>query len=375
MDMSITGLPEPAERARRRQRLCGPPLRDISIDEAGEWARQDGHVVWIGLHEPAGTAATRAGAARPASAGDRGCRQGASTSQARALRRRAVHRGAHRAADRGGEITFGETHIFVGKGYVVSVRHGASTSYAAVRERCGGVPDACSRAARTTSSIRSSTSSSTTTCRSSRRSRPRSTRSRTACCSKTLTRAEVERLYKLRRELLRLRKAVGAAGRGLPAPEHADACRIDPQMQRSSATSPTMSARAGGDRSLREVLAFAFEASLMAGQAQQNAITRKLAAWAAILAVPTAVAGIYGMNFEHMPELQMDLRLLCRRRRDPVGLHHALRAVSPLRLALIAGRSSTPFLWKTRCKHMEFLCGSRRKANVPAARLSGRDDR
>jgi magnesium transporter len=29
-----------------------------------------------------------------------------------------------------------------------------------------------------------------------------------------------------------------------------------------------------------------------------------MAAWAAMLAVPTAVAGIYGMNFEHMPELQ-----------------------------------------------------------------------
>ena len=56
--------------------------------------------------------------------------------------------------------------------------------------------------------------------------------------------------------------------------------------------------------SLREVLAFAFEASLMTGQAQQTAITRKLAAWAAILAVPTAIAGIYGMNFEHMPELK-----------------------------------------------------------------------
>jgi magnesium transporter len=40
------------------------------------------------------------------------------------------------------------------------------------------------------------------------------------------------------------------------------------------------------------------------GQAQQNDITRRLAAWAAILAVPTAVAGIYGMNFENMPELK-----------------------------------------------------------------------
>ena len=55
---------------------------------------------------------------------------------------------------------------------------------------------------------------------------------------------------------------------------------------------------------LREVLAFAFEASLMVGQSQQTAITRRLAAWAAILAVPTAIAGIYGMNFEHMPELK-----------------------------------------------------------------------
>jgi Mg2+ and Co2+ transporter CorA len=53
---------------------------------------------------------------------------------------------------------------------------------------------------------------------------------------------------------------------------------------------------------LREVLAFAFEASLTAGQAQQTVIARRLAAWAAILAVPTAIAGIYGMNFEHMPE-------------------------------------------------------------------------
>ena len=55
---------------------------------------------------------------------------------------------------------------------------------------------------------------------------------------------------------------------------------------------------------LREVLAFAFEASLMTGQAEQTEITRRLAAWAAILAVPTAIAGIYGMNFEHMPELK-----------------------------------------------------------------------
>ena len=55
---------------------------------------------------------------------------------------------------------------------------------------------------------------------------------------------------------------------------------------------------------LREVLAFAFETSLLMGQSRASAIARKLASWAAILEVPTAVAGIYGMSFENMPELE-----------------------------------------------------------------------
>ena len=53
------------------------------------------------------------------------------------------------------------------------------------------------------------------------------------------------------------------------------------------------------------MLAFAFEASLLVGQGQENAITKRLASWAAILAVPTAVAGVYGMNFKNMPELEL----------------------------------------------------------------------
>ena len=48
----------------------------------------------------------------------------------------------------------------------------------------------------------------------------------------------------------------------------------------------------------------ALEANLSLASMQQNEVTKKLAAWAAILAVPTAIAGIYGMNFEHMPELR-----------------------------------------------------------------------
>ena len=55
--------------------------------------------------------------------------------------------------------------------------------------------------------------------------------------------------------------------------------------------------------SLRDVLTSVFEVSNLLEQQRQGVITRQLAAWAAILAVPTAIAGIYGMNFTHMPEL------------------------------------------------------------------------
>jgi magnesium transporter len=39
----------------------------------------------------------------------------------------------------GKEIKYGETHLIVGKGFVVSIRHGASASYAEVRQRCSAI--------------------------------------------------------------------------------------------------------------------------------------------------------------------------------------------------------------------------------------------
>jgi magnesium transporter len=56
-------------------------------------------------------------------------------------------------------------------------------------------------------------------------------------------------------------------------------------------------------RGLNETMAGIIEIAGLLEQSRQGAITRQLAAWAAILAVPTAIAGIYGMNFRFMPEL------------------------------------------------------------------------
>jgi magnesium transporter len=54
----------------------------------------------------------------------------------------------------------------------------------------------------------------------------------------------------------------------------------------------------------RELLGSALHANLTQVSVRQNEDMRKISAWVAILAVPTMVAGIYGMNFEHMPELE-----------------------------------------------------------------------
>ena len=52
-----------------------------------------------------------------------------------------------------------------------------------------------------------------------------------------------------------------------------------------------------------ELLSSVLEANLTRVSVRQNEDMRKISAWVAIAAVPTMIAGIYGMNFEHMPEL------------------------------------------------------------------------
>jgi magnesium transporter len=57
---------------------------------------------------------------------------------------------------------------------------------------------------------------------------------------------------------------------------------------------------------IREMLATAIQVNLGMISLSESEVTKKLAAWAAMIAVPTMVAGIYGMNFEHMPELKWE---------------------------------------------------------------------
>jgi Mg2+ and Co2+ transporter CorA len=118
----------------------GKRIADIPINEAGKWSTEPGHVVWIGLYEPDLDLLHRLQkqfGLHPLAIEDAG----------RAHQRPKVEQYgeslfivARTAQIVDQQIAYGETHLFVGHGFVISVRHGASTSYSAVRERSESCP-------------------------------------------------------------------------------------------------------------------------------------------------------------------------------------------------------------------------------------------
>jgi magnesium transporter len=119
-----------------------------------------------------------------------------------------------------------------------------------------------------------------------------------------LSRAEITHIFNMRRELMRFRRILGPMEEVASRLEHHDQPCIDPEVRPYFRDVRDHIRRVASTADgLRDVLASVFEVSTLLEQQRQSEITRQLAAWAAILAVPTAIAGIYGMNFEFMPEL------------------------------------------------------------------------
>ena len=67
---------------------------------------------------------------------------------------------------------------------------------------------------------------------------------------------------------------------------------------------------------IRDMLTTAIQVNLGMISLTESEVTKKLAAWAAIIAVPTMIAGIYGMNFEAHARARLAVRLSVRARRD-----------------------------------------------------------
>jgi magnesium transporter len=114
-----------------------------------------------------------------------------------------------------------------------------------------------------------------------------------------------QRIYELQREVLQFSRAVAPLDDVLAQLRVLDHPVLNDELRRYFADIDDDVRRVIDHVATdRELLRSALEANLTQVGIRQNADMRKMSAWVAILAVPTMVAGIYGMNFDNMPELR-----------------------------------------------------------------------
>ncbi|WP_423141983.1 magnesium/cobalt transporter CorA [Parablastomonas sp. CN1-191] len=222
------------------------------------------------------------------------------------------------AIEEGENIAYGQVAIFLGKDFVVTVRFGTARHFRDLRERLECDPERLSEGADYVAHavldhvvdgfapIPENLEEAVQ-------------RMEERAIDVFPEQSTIRRIFRLRRQLRRFDRLVGPMAEVCERLATTDLPFIDPAARiwfrdvldhvRRALT------RTAG---LKETLASIVETASLLEAHRQGEMTRSLAAWAAILAVPTAIAGIYGMNFDYMPEL-----------------HH--KWGYPLTLAVIAG--------------------------------------
>jgi magnesium transporter len=205
------------------------------------------------------------------------------------------------------KITCAETHVFSGRGYVVTVRHGSTTAYKEVRTRCEKSPKMLEKGEDfVLYSIMDFVVDNYFPVLHELEGEVDAIEA--AVFARSSGRFDIQRVYELRHDLLLMRRAIQPLQEVCSRIIRFDVPMIDADMHPYFRDVQDHIIRVVESiDNLRDLLNAALEANLLLASIQQNDVTKKLAGWAAILAVPTAIAGIYGMNFEHMPELRQPL--------------------------------------------------------------------
>ncbi len=207
------------------------------------------------------------------------------------------------AIEEGENIAYGQTAIFLGLDFIVSVRFGSTRAHNALRsrlesdaERLAEGPDFVAHAIldfivdgyqpimdKLETSVQAMEE---------------------GAINAFPEQATIRRIFRLRRQLRRFERVVGPMEEVCERLAMTDLPNIDPSahvwfrdvLDHVRRTMARM-------RGLKETLASIVETASLLEAHRAGEMTRQLASWAAILAVPTAIAGIYGMNFKFMPEL------------------------------------------------------------------------
>lgn len=199
-------------------------------------------------------------------------------------------------------VHFGEIHLFAGPGYVITVRHGPGSELASARQRLEARPDL----------VRLGASSAVW-----------------AVLDKVVDDyipvadaiedhieetekdvfdddipAPTARIYNLKREVIEFHRAVWPLLNPLEAMEQGGFERV-PEELRSYFRDVADHAKRVDEQvsAQRELLTSVLQANLALVSVNQSIVVKRISAWAALVAVPTFIASVYGMNFDYMPEL------------------------------------------------------------------------
>jgi magnesium transporter len=202
------------------------------------------------------------------------------------------------------KIRCGETHIFAGRRYVVTVRHGSTTAYKEVRKRCEGAPKMLAMGEGfVVHSIMDFVVDNYFPILQELESEVDALED--TIFSRTSDQPNIERIYEIRHELLLLRRAVQPLQEMCNRMMRFDVPLIDQAMHPYFRDIQDHVIRLVENiDNLRDLLAGGLEAHLLLSSVEQNKIIKIFSVAAVVLMPPTLVASIYGMNFKSMPELE-----------------------------------------------------------------------
>ena len=285
----------------------GCRVANVEIKEIGEVLKQPNQFVWIGLHEPDEEMLRQVQR-------EFGLHELAIEDAHRAHQRPKLETYGDtlfitlRTAQINAEehIDMGETHFFFGVNFIVTVRHGSSLAYTDVRARCESTPHLLRKGPgfalyavmdaivdqyfpvidnliQKLEALEEN------------------------IFSEKFPRETTAQIYKLKRQLLEVKRAVSPL---------IDICNKLMRFDLASIQQETRPYfRDVYDHAIRinemvdnarELLTSALEANFSLISLSQNDVSKRFAGWAAIIGIPTMVAGIYGMNFKYLPELQWE---------------------------------------------------------------------
>lgn len=205
-----------------------------------------------------------------------------------------------------GDLHVGEVDVFAGKNYILSVRSRSQQTFLGVRDRCEREPHLLKQGAGfVLYALMDAVVDRYFPVLDSLESELEIIEER--IFSKGSARANIERLYELKRKVTDLKHVVAplmeAAGKlhgGRAPPVCANSEEyfrdVHDHLNQINASIDV----------IRETIGMAIQVTLSMVAMEQNEVNKRLAAWAGIFAVATAFAGLWGMNFKVMPELQWE---------------------------------------------------------------------